>query len=130
VEVKLLVDTNRYRDFCDGIIGVVEWFRGAEQILLPFVVVAELRSGFACGTSSLKNEAVFQKFLMRSRVDVLYPDDETTFHYSRLFRQLKVQGTPIPTHDIWIAALTLQYDVMLCTRDKHFDVLPQLPVLR
>lgn len=127
--MRLLVDTNRYRDFCEGSQEVVEWFRIARQILLPFVVVAELRAGFACGSVSGKNEAVFQKFIMRSRVDILYPDEATTHHFARLFRQLKVQGTPIPTHDIWIAALALQHDLLLCTRDKHFSSLPQVPTL-
>jgi predicted nucleic acid-binding protein len=43
-----------------------------------------------------------------------------------VFRQLKTQGTPIPAHDLWIAALVLQHDLLLHSRDKHFDHLPQV----
>ena len=39
---------------------------------------------------------------------------------------LRQQGTPIPTNDLWIAALVLQHNLTLCDRDRHFDNLPQL----
>jgi predicted nucleic acid-binding protein len=61
------------------------------------------------------------------RVAVLYPDEDTTHHYARVFVQLRAQGTPIPTHDMWVAALCLQHNLLLYTRDSHFDCLPQLP---
>jgi hypothetical protein len=55
---------------------------------------------------------------------------ELTMHkYARLFRQLRKQGTPIPTNDLWIAALALQHDLLLFTRDTHINHLPQLPVI-
>jgi tRNA(fMet)-specific endonuclease VapC len=127
--MKLALDTNRYRDFCEGIPSVVEWVREAEILVLPFVVVAELRAGFACGTAAAKNEAVFQRFITRPRVRVRYADEATTHHYARLYRQLRFQGRPIPTHDLWIAAIVLQDDLLLCTRDQHFNALPQIPIL-
>jgi predicted nucleic acid-binding protein len=43
-----------------------------------------------------------------------------------LFAQLRRQGTPVPTNDLWIAALVLQHDLVLCTSDTHFDKLPQI----
>jgi predicted nucleic acid-binding protein len=129
LEVRIAVDTNRYRDFCEGNPDVVEWFRCAERILIPLVVLAELRAGFQCGTMGLRNERVLQQFLVRPRVGLLVPDAETTYHFARLFRQLRVQGTPIPLHDIWIGALVLQHSLLLCTRDEHFTHLPQVPLL-
>lgn len=127
--MRIAVDTNRYRDFCDGLPAVVEWFSCAEQIWLPLVVLAELRAGFQCGTASLQNERVLQQFLARPRVGLLLPDAESTHHFARLFRQLRSQGTPIPVHDIWIGALTLQHNLTLCSRDEHFKHLPQVPLL-
>ena len=50
----------------------------------------------------------------------------TTRHYASVARQLRTQGTPIPTNHIWIAALVLQHDLALYARDPHFDHLPQL----
>jgi predicted nucleic acid-binding protein len=62
-------------------------------------------------------------------VTVFYADGDTTHHYARIFRQLRVQRTPIPVNDIWIAALTVQHDLLLYSRDAHFDSLPHLPRL-
>ncbi|MGB8297405.1 MAG: hypothetical protein WCG85_18415 [Polyangia bacterium] len=53
-------------------------------------------------------------------------DDQTTHQYASLYRQLRRQGTPIPTNDIWSAALVLQHGLTLHARDRHFDHLAQL----
>jgi tRNA(fMet)-specific endonuclease VapC len=127
--MKIAVDTNRYRDFCTGSAAAVEHFARADVIFLPFVTLAELRAGFRCGTVARKNESVLIRFLGRPRVRVLFPDEETTHHYARIFAQLREQGTPIPTSDIWIASLVMQHDLLLYSRDRHFDHLPQVPIL-
>ena len=98
---------------------------------MPFVVLGELRAGFVCGTRSAQNIQTLTRFLNKPRVQVLFPNDGTTHHYANLyanlFRQLRKQGTPIPTNDIWIAALCVQHDLFLSTNDAHFDHLPQIP---
>ena len=43
-----------------------------------------------------------------------------------MFVQLKRAGTPIPDNDLWIAALAMEHDLALVTRDRHFDKVPQL----
>lgn len=125
--MKILIDTNRYRDFCEGDPVAVEVFRRAHEIHIPLIVVAELRAGFAVGTRSQKNEETLSSFLHRERVRVATLNLDTTRHYAQLFRQLRSQGTPIPTNDIWIAALAVQHDLLLFSRDEHFSHLPQLP---
>ena len=127
MEVAIAVDTNRYRDFVEGLTEVVSVFRVAPRIVLPFVVVAELRAGFAVGSRGRENQRVFEGFLHRPRIEVLFPTMETTRHYANLFRQLRAAGTPIPVNDLWIAALVVQHDLVLYSRDAHFDLLPQLP---
>lgn len=124
--MNILIDTNRYRDFTEGDAHAVAQFRRAESIALPFIVLAELRAGFACGTKSLENESALLRFLQKPRVRVLYADESTTRHYANLFKQLRFQATPIPTNDIWIAALSIQHSLGLFTRDSHFSKLPQL----
>jgi tRNA(fMet)-specific endonuclease VapC len=34
---------------------------------------------------------------------------------------LKEKGKPLPENDIWIAALAMQHNLTLITRDTHFD---------
>ncbi len=134
MEVRIAVDTNRYRDFSEGLAEAVERFRSAQKIFLPFVVLAELRAGFLAGSTSAgrssgagsRNAKVLTSFLNPPRVHVLWPDEDTTHQYARLWHQLRGQGTPIPTNDLWIAALVVQHDLLLFSRDSHFDRLPQL----
>lgn len=125
--MRLALDTNRYTDFCRGEESIVSFVRKATEIIIPFVTLAELRSGFAFGTRSRENAAVLTRFLNKPRVRTRYADDGTTHQYANLFKQLRSQGTPIPTNDIWIAALCTQYNLILGSRDAHFDNLPQIP---
>ena len=124
--MTLLLDTNRYRDFCAGVPEVVERLRTAESVVIAFATVAELRAGFLAGSEQGRNERAFLQFLGRPRVRTLWPDEGTTHHYARLWLQLRKQGTPIPTNDLWIAALCVQHDLVLYSRDAHFDALAQL----
>lgn len=127
--VEIVIDTNRYRDFVDGLAEAVAVFRTSPRIHVPFVVVAELRAGFALGSRAIENERVLEQFLHRPRVEILIPTLDTTRHYANLYRQLRSAGTPIPTNDLWIAALVVQHELTLYSRDAHFDALPQLPKL-
>jgi tRNA(fMet)-specific endonuclease VapC len=126
VAVRLALDTHRYTDLCRGHASVVESVELAEEVWLPFIVLGELRAGFAVGSQGPRNEAVLRRFLLKPGVGVLYADEQTTHHYAMVYRQLRKQGTPIPAKDRWIAALVLQHSLSLCDRDAHFDALPQL----
>lgn len=124
--MRIALDTNRYVDLCKGVAEAAEIVVTAEEVFLPFVVLAELRAGFAFGRRAAENERVLRLFLLKAGVRVLYADEQTTHHYAAVFRQLRRQGTPIPTNDIWIAALVLQHSLVLHARDRHFDTLPQI----
>jgi predicted nucleic acid-binding protein len=55
-------------------------------------------------------------------VTVLDIEEETTQHYAAIGLELKKKGRPIPTNDLWIAALCRQDGFPLLSRDQHFDV--------
>ena len=124
--MKIALDSNRYTDLCRGEPAVVEMLETALEIAVPFVVVAELRAGFPFGSRAAENERVLARFLRRTGVRTLFADDQTSHHYAAVYRQLRLQGTPIPTNDMWIAAVVLQHGLVLYARDRHFDRLPQL----
>lgn len=127
--MKLALDTNRYTDLCRGDAEVLDVLERAETVLVPFVVIAELRAGFHVGERQRQNEATLDLFLRRSGVTALFADDQTTLHYAALYKQLRAQGTPIPINDLWIASLAVQHNLVLYTRDDHFRHLPQLRLL-
>ncbi len=125
--MRLALDTNRYADLASNVPQVVAVVEKAIEVYLPFVVLAELRSGFAGGTRAAKNEQILLQFLAKRNVQVLYADENTVGHYALVWNQLRKQGTPIPVHDRWIAALVLHHQLTLYARDAHFDHLPQIP---
>jgi tRNA(fMet)-specific endonuclease VapC len=124
--MRIALDTNRYTDLARGDLTVVDMIDHADAVFVPFVVLAELRAGFAVGTRAKVNERELRRFLAKPGVSALLPDDQTTHQYAGLYRQLRQQGTPIPTNDLWIAALVVQHGLTLYARDSHFDHLPQI----
>jgi tRNA(fMet)-specific endonuclease VapC len=125
--MNLALDTNAYTGFCRGDETLKSLVLDAATVWLPLPVVAELRAGFALGEKAKANEANLQRFLDNPKVGVLRPNLQSTFHWASLFADLRRAGTPIPTNDLWIAALVLQHNVVLCSRDRHFDKIPQIP---
>lgn len=128
MEVALLLDTNRLTDALKGDPEAVRAIQSALDVRLPFVVRAEMRASIAGGDERLRahNEGSLLRFLALAGVQVPYPDQETTEVYARLFVDLKRAGTPIPTNDLWIAALAVQHHLTLYTRDQHFRLVPQI----
>lgn len=126
--MNVALDTNAYSDFMRGIAARVELLRTVQSIVLPLIVLGEVRAGFAAGNRESTNAANLQRFLASPRVSVLAPDDQTTHYYAQLHRQLRDDGRPIPTNDLWIAALAVQHDLVLCTSDRHFRQIPQLVI--
>lgn len=124
--MRVALDTNCYVDLCKGVEETVEVLETADVVILPFVVLAELRAGFLLGRRQVENERALSSLLLKDGVEVLFADDQTTHHYASVYRQLRKQGTPIPTNDMWLAALVLQHNLALHARDKHFEHLPQL----
>lgn len=128
--MKLLIDTNRLTDALRGEPAVLQSMEEAESVAIPFVAAAELKSGFVAGTRGAANELLFAALLRQPRVFLLFADKETLEIYARLYAYLRQQGTPIPTNDLWIAALAVQHQLTLLTRDKHFESLPQVGLWR
>jgi len=78
--MRIALDTNRYVDLCRGVEVTVDFVSTADAVFVPFVVVAELRAGFTFGRRAAENERVLRRFLLKSGVDVLFADEQTTFH--------------------------------------------------
>ena len=125
--MRLAVDTSAYIAFCKNNRMAVDAMQRADEIILPLMVIAELRAGFAVGKRGGENEQVLQRFLNSDRVSILSPNENTCYIYARLFSYLRGKGTPIPINDLWIASIALQTDATLLTFDQHFQALPQIP---
>lgn len=123
--MKLVLDTNAYSDWRrDGRWGTL--ITQADTVLVPTMVLGELYAGFRLGYAAVKNVAKLSAFLSVARVQIISPTERTAEIYGDFFAQLKRQGTPIPTNDIWISALAHDWKSLLVTRDSHFCHLPQI----
>lgn len=126
MEVRVALDTNRLTDLWRGDTELAAELEVCAEIWIPLMVLGEIQAGFQGGSRSRQNEALLQRLLAKSSVDVLLPDLATAEYYARLFVQLKRAGTPIPDNDLWIAALVLQHNLVLLSRDRHFAKIPQI----
>jgi tRNA(fMet)-specific endonuclease VapC len=126
VEVRVALDTNRLTDLFQGDAELADRLGECDEVWIPLIVLAEIKAGFYGGSQHHRNEILLQSFLAKPTVEILLPARETAEHYARLFVQLKRAGTPIPDNDLWIAALVLEHDLLLITRDQHFERVPQL----
>jgi len=124
--VRVALDTNRLTDLFQGDAELAEFLATCDEVWIPLIVLAEIKAGFYGGTQQHRNEVLLRKFMAKPTVGMLLPGRETAEQYARLFVQLKRAGTPVPDNDLWIAALALENDLALITRDRHFDNIPQL----
>jgi len=126
VEVRVALDTNRLTDLFQGDAALAGQLGTCEEVWIPLVVLAEIKAGFYGGNQQGRNEILLKELFAKTTVGLLLPSRETAEHYAHLFVQLKRAGTPVPDNDLWIAALALEHDLLLITRDRHFERIPQL----
>ena len=117
---KILIDTNIYSHAMLGEEIVISVLRHAAVIGISAVSIGELLSGFKGGKRESENQTELKEFLDSSRVRILPIDEETAEFYAEIINQLRRDGKPIPTNDIWIGAIALQHGLRMFSRDKHF----------
>ena len=126
---QLLIDTNIYSYALRGDDDVVEVLRKSEQIGISVISIGELLSGFKGGGREKKNREELEIFLDSPRV-VVYPvDEDTSEFYAEIINNLREIGKPVPTNDIWIAAIAFQNGLKLFTKDIHFKTIPGLSLV-
>ena len=119
--MKIMLDTSAYVGFKRNNTELVEIIVRAELILISAIVLGELLFGFRNGTRFKKYLAELNRFLEHDSVETVPVGKTSADRYSRIAAQLRRQGTPIPTNDIWIAAQAMEHGAELITTDEHFD---------
>jgi len=117
----LLIDTNIYSYAMRGDTDIINTLQQVAQIGISAISIGELLSGFRAGNKEKTNRQQLNQFLDTPRVTLYSVNDKTAEYYSLILDQLKTNGTPIPTNDIWIAAVAFQHGLPVYTKDKHFS---------
>jgi len=126
---RLLIDTNIYSYALKGDSDVVTVLRKAEEIGFSVISIGELLSGFKGGGREQKNREELETFLDSPRV-VVYPvNEDTSEFYAETLHNLRKIGKPVPTNDIWIAAVAFQNGLPLFTKDTHFKTIAGLSLI-
>jgi len=118
---KALIDTNIYSLAMKGDASVSKTLKKIDQIGISTISIGELLSGFKGGDREEKNKAELDFFMDSQRVVVHSIDVETADLYASILNHLRKAGSPIPTNDIWIAAVAFQHGYKLFSKDKHFN---------
>jgi predicted nucleic acid-binding protein len=96
--------------------------RKAEHLAIPVIVIGEYRYGIWRSRNRQHYQQWLQEYLPKFRL--LDIEDRTTIPYAAVRTELKKAGTPIPSNDVWIAALCRQHSLPIISRDRHFDLVP------
>lgn len=97
------------------------------QLYIASIGLGELYFG-AYGSPTRASAALADVASLATSYPILGVDAVTADIYGRIKQELKRVGRAIPDIDLWIAAIAIQYDVMLAARDTHFDWITGLRV--
>jgi tRNA(fMet)-specific endonuclease VapC len=116
----MILDTNALSAVADGDRAMEPILRKAAEVAVPVIVLGEYRYG----TQQSRDRKRYEGWLAESirSFRILDVNEETAVSYATLRSELKKAGTPIPSNDVWIAALCRQYSFPLLSRDRHFDL--------
>ncbi len=118
---RLALDTSAYSQFRRGRSEVVRLQDAGHEVQISAIVLGELRAGFRAGLRAAANEQHLRTFLIQPVVRIVEVDDAAATCYADIWAALRDAGTPIPTNDIWIAALALREGATVVTYDDHFE---------
>jgi tRNA(fMet)-specific endonuclease VapC len=122
--VALILDTNALSAFADGDPRLLKVIEDCAQPAMPVIVLGE----YLFGIRQSRYRARYEQWLKTNLplFDLLPVEAETADTYADLRRELKTTGHPIPSNDIWIAALAREHQLPVISRDAHFDIVAGL----
>ena len=118
----MILDTNGVSALAEGESALESILRKANRVAIPVIVLGEYRYGISRSREQKRYEEWLTEYLPKFLI--LDIDERTTVPYAAIRSELKRAGTPIPSNDVWIAALCRQHSLPLLTRDRHFDAVP------
>jgi len=115
----VILDTNAVSALADGLAAFEAAARGVRRFSIPVVVLGEFQFGIR-RSRHRERYAEWLEDLVDASV-VLDIDRVTASRYATIREALRRRGRPIPSNDVWIAALALQHELPVLSRDAHFD---------
>jgi tRNA(fMet)-specific endonuclease VapC len=102
-------------------------FKETTTLYLPVTALGELLYGAHKSDFKAKGLKQIEDFVQLCAI--LGLDERTAHSYGRISADLARLGKLIPQNDIWIAAIALEHNLPLATRDQHFSFVSGLTLL-
>lgn len=118
----MILDTNALSAWADGDPACRDAFLFASRLVVPVIVLGEYLFGIRQSKYRSRYEAWLANNLPMAEIAHVAARTSGFYADSRLW--LKANGTPIPSNDLWIAAMTLEHGLPLLSNDRHFDLVP------
>lgn len=96
----------------------------ASEVFIPSIVIGELC--YRARKSGRVGENLARVDELVANTTILVCDAKTARQYGEVKNKLRDKGRPLPENDVWIAALALQHNLTLATRDAHFQEIENL----
>jgi predicted nucleic acid-binding protein len=129
--MNYLLDTNHWSQLQRNhptIVAHIQSLPDEAQLYMPVVAQAELLAGVALAASEQRKkqlQTLYEQVVTRT-THILPITSSVTQHYATIFVTLRRKGTPIPTNDIWIAAIAKTHNLILVSDDVHFQHVEEL----
>lgn len=122
----MILDTNAFSALAEGDPQIDRLTR-YELPSITAITLGEYQFGVVGSTRRAKYEDWLEGIL--DTIHVFEVSKETARHYSAIRYELKRIGRPIPSNDLWIAAIVRERKETLVTRDGHFAAVPGIVVM-
>jgi len=128
--LKIVLDTNIYCDFAEGLPDAVDAIATyGQSIFIPSVVLGELFFGFMKGSRQQFNEKKLRQVVSRLKIEIIDVNTDVARKYATIYLSFQKKGIKIPINDVWIAACCMEMGGTLLTRDKHFELVDQIETM-
>ena len=115
----MILDTNALSALAEGDRELLRVVEGQPDLAVPVIALGEYIYGIRQSRFRLRYERWLNANL--SVLDLLAVGKNTAQQYAEIRRELKTAGQPIPSNDLWIAALAREYNLPVVSRDRHFQ---------
>lgn len=121
---RYLLDTNIVIALFGKDQNVIKNLKKVNELFILGIVLGELYYGAFKSRKVKENLARIDEFAATSAI--IGCDADTSRYYGQIKNAIRLKGHPIPENDLWIAAIAVEHDFFLVTRDRHFEFVENL----
>ncbi|CUU35837.1 tRNA(fMet)-specific endonuclease VapC [Armatimonadetes bacterium GXS] len=122
--MRYLLDTNHWSYIQrrhPGVIAHIQRLPETAMLYMPVVAQAELLMGIQLIPSPRRRselQALYEEAVMMA-TEILPITTPVAEQFAQIAGDLRRRGQPIPTNDLWIAAIAMAHNLILVTRATH-----------